>query len=502
MKSVKHTAVTFMFFFFVSWTAIGYGQNVVENSSFENETAWTVYNGGTQDEVEYIFPYTSEVPLHGSGDACLYIYGLLQNGDWINGLVWQEVELHGGETYVCDAAWMGIYGDFDNGSWFQIYVSTEAPVDGVDWTPIGDTHSDRMFGFNSWSGCSGLGVNGTFMDDACDPNHTALYRAPAEPGETVPGFIGIKTGAGWGGTEFEVLVDDISLRPNTIENGDFEDATGWNIYNLGDTNPLDVMVSDSTENAPALGHNNCMVIKGTSQDGSCNGLVWQKLELTGGATYEFNGGFRHVSGAIADGFWCNVYVSEEEPVEGEDWTPAGDSDSDLLTGFSSSAECSGDSVDGTFRGDACAGQNTSEYTAPGTAGEPVEVYFGIKVGCESSVDSFHITLDDISLVQTSGAETAVEQKSANTPTNYALHQNAPNPFNPSTEICYSLPERTTVHLAVYNLLGHNIATLVNKKQSPGTYLVNFDATRYGSGLYLYRLQTDNYSETKRMLHIK
>ncbi len=479
-----------------------YGQNVVVNGSFEDDTGWTVFNGGTPDEVEYVFPYTEERPAHGSGDACLYFYGLLMNGEWINGLIWQQVELQGGKTYVCDAAWTGIYGDFENGSWFQMYVSTEAPVDGVDWTPIGATHSDRMYGFNSWSGCAGLGVDGTFMDDACDPNHTALYRAPAATGETVPVFIGLKTGAGWGGTEFEILVDDISLRPNFIENGDFEDDTGWNVFNLTGGQPLNVVLSDSTENAPALGHNNCMIIKGQPQGEAINGLIWQKVELMGGATYQFNGGFRHVSGILEDGFWCQVYLSSEEPIEGQDWTPAGESNSALLTGFSSGDGCSGDQINGTFRSYACAGNNTTEYVAPGTAGEPTEVYFGIKVGSEAAVDSFHVTLDDISLVQMSGTGTAVKTTSEITPSGYTLMQNTPNPFNPSTEIRYSIPGQSQVQLDVYNLIGHKIATLVDEHQVAGSYAVNFDGSQRGSGVYLYRLQTENFSETKRMLLIK
>ncbi len=479
----------------------GYGQNVVENGSFENTTGWTIYNGGTPDEVEFLFPYTGERPTWGSGDACLYIYGLLQSGEWINGLIWQQVELEGGKTYVCDAAWTGLYGDFDQGSWFQIYVSEEEPVDGSDWTPIGDTHSDRMLGFNSWSGCPGLAVDGTFMDDACDPNHTVLYRAPAKAGETVPVFIGLKTGAGWGGTEFEILVDDISLRPNLITNGDFENDESWSVYDLGAPQSLEVILSDSTENAPALGHNNCMIIKGDAQGESCNGLIWQKLELIGGATYEFNGGFRHVSGNLADGFWCQVYLSEEAPIEGQDWTPTGETNSDLLIGFNSTTDCSGDLVDGTFRKFACDGQDTTQYIAPGTSGEPVDVYFGIKAGSNSS-EPFEITIDDISLVQMSDTETAVKNVSHIKPSGYTLEQNVPNPFNPGTGIRYSIPVQTRVHLAVYNVLGHKVATLVDENQAPGTYSVTFDASKHNSGLYLYRLETDDFSETKRMLFIK
>jgi hypothetical protein len=86
--------------------------------------------------------------------------------------------------------------------------------------------------------------------------------------------------------------------------------------------------------------------------------------------------------------------------------------------------------------------------------------------------------------------------------NYSISQNYPNPFNPSTNIRYDLPKSESVKLIIYDALGREIETIVNKKQSSGTYEVTFNASQYPSGVYFYRLTTDGFSETKKMLMIK
>ena len=90
MKNYPHlvamTALIFLLFFFDA-----HSQNMIANSSFEDATAWTYYNGGTPDEVEFTFPYeTAILPAAGSGNACLYVYGEITEGSWINGLLWQQ----------------------------------------------------------------------------------------------------------------------------------------------------------------------------------------------------------------------------------------------------------------------------------------------------------------------------------------------------------------------------------------------------------------------------
>jgi hypothetical protein len=85
---------------------------------------------------------------------------------------------------------------------------------------------------------------------------------------------------------------------------------------------------------------------------------------------------------------------------------------------------------------------------------------------------------------------------------FTLSQNYPNPFNPSTEINYSIPERSLVTLTVYNVLGQKVVTLFSGYQNAGSYQVTFDASRYASGVYFYRLQAGNLTVTKKMMLIK
>lgn len=93
------------------------------------------------------------------------------------------------------------------------------------------------------------------------------------------------------------------------------------------------------------------------------------------------------------------------------------------------------------------------------------------------------------------------------PSEYILYQNYPNPFNPTTEITYSIPRRTKVSIKIYNLIGQEVATLVDEVKSAGTYTTMWDGTtnlgiQVSSGIYLYRLITDNFSQTKKMLLLK
>ena len=83
-----------------------------------------------------------------------------------------------------------------------------------------------------------------------------------------------------------------------------------------------------------------------------------------------------------------------------------------------------------------------------------------------------------------------------------LSQNYPNPFNPTTTISFNLVEKANVKLNVYNVLGQLISTLINSELSSGLHQVNFDANEMQSGTYFYKIETDNFSEVKKMLLLK
>ena len=88
------------------------------------------------------------------------------------------------------------------------------------------------------------------------------------------------------------------------------------------------------------------------------------------------------------------------------------------------------------------------------------------------------------------------------PQKFNLFQNYPNPFNPSTKIKFVIPKSSFVILRVYDVLGNEVATLVNEKKSAGNYEINFDASKLSSGIYYYKLVTGNFSQVRKMVLIK
>jgi len=85
---------------------------------------------------------------------------------------------------------------------------------------------------------------------------------------------------------------------------------------------------------------------------------------------------------------------------------------------------------------------------------------------------------------------------------YSLSQNYPNPFNPSTKIKYSIPETGYVKLKVFDILGNEVATLVNEEKAPGNYTAVLNASSFASGVYIYRLQAGSFMKTRKMILVK
>ncbi len=88
------------------------------------------------------------------------------------------------------------------------------------------------------------------------------------------------------------------------------------------------------------------------------------------------------------------------------------------------------------------------------------------------------------------------------PVKYELKQNYPNPFNPVTQIEYSLLKSTNVKLTIYDLTGRILQIVVNERQSQGTYREQFDGTNLASGTYIYKIDTDEFTDTKKMILLK
>ncbi len=98
--------------------------------------------------------------------------------------------------------------------------------------------------------------------------------------------------------------------------------------------------------------------------------------------------------------------------------------------------------------------------------------------------------------------TGIEDENHSLPTEYTLYPNYPNPFNPTTNIKFTLPESGVYKLTIYNILGQKVATLFNKELSAGVHSVMFDASDLSSGVYLYNLSGKKFNKTRKMLLLK
>jgi hypothetical protein len=136
-------------------------------------------------------------------------------------------------------------------------------------------------------------------------------------------------------------------------------------------------------------------------------------------------------------------------------------------------------------------------------------YFKVADGVENEKDimDYYVTgkslpLGRLSFSYSGSSFTSVKQTDGQQPKNFSLSQNYPNPFNPVTEIRYSVPQSGIVTLKVYNLLGQEVATLVNREQKAGEYTVNFSASNLASGVYIYKIRSGEFSLTKKMTLLK
>jgi hypothetical protein len=118
-----------------------------------------------------------------------------------------------------------------------------------------------------------------------------------------------------------------------------------------------------------------------------------------------------------------------------------------------------------------------------------------------TTDGFKLILGAVKWVMDPAADV---KETEMLPTQYSLNQNYPNPFNPSTVISYQLPAASFVTLKVYDVLGNEVATLVNELQQAGTHTSTFNTQnlQLSSGIYFYKIQTNNFVQTKKMILIK
>lgn len=141
-----------------------------------------------------------------------------------------------------------------------------------------------------------------------------------------------------------------------------------------------------------------------------------------------------------------------------------------------------------------------EYTAPSTPGNVTLFANGNSVNFNggNNGDQWNFAVDKIIVVNTTSVDDNVIVNK------FKLEQNYPNPFNPETKINYQLANSNHVSIKLHDLLGREIAVLVNEFKSEGKHEINFDATKYSlqSGVYYYRLDTEGFSPAKKLIYLK
>jgi hypothetical protein len=113
-----------------------------------------------------------------------------------------------------------------------------------------------------------------------------------------------------------------------------------------------------------------------------------------------------------------------------------------------------------------------------------------------------VDINGVETVNTIIAEATPSLEHSISPTEYGLRQNFPNPFNPKTTIAYDIKEDGLVTLAVYDIMGREVISLVNEEKAAGSYSLTFDASKLASGIYLYRLRVNGFSDMKKMVVLK
>lgn len=126
---------------------------------------------------------------------------------------------------------------------------------------------------------------------------------------------------------------------------------------------------------------------------------------------------------------------------------------------------------------------------------------------ESVIELIDIEINEGAIVPTISSGTVIFENIATSisnekPKGFILEQNYPNPFNPVTRIKYTLPEASIVNFTVFDISGRKVFSKSNQAKSAGNHTINFDATRYPSGVYIYRISTGTFISTKKMTLIK
>ncbi len=495
-------------------------QNLIVGSTMENEDDWDIIYYNPEFMPEYEFNYTADsidVSPKRGGALRVFLEDAATGGQV---LFYQRVKCTAGVEYKASALIKVL--DYNApedvvGQWFQFYVAVDEPPAEGDFNPGGT----KMFNMSSWDG--DMNADWEFMNGYWESVkmtseiETAPYWVcPGEEGETVDVTVGVKFGSSpVEGAWFDLIVDDVSFyqveAANEVAAGDMSDEGAWEIkwYNA-DFQP-EYEFTTAPEDGPAYLRGDVLHLMLEEQDGG-QLLFYQRLPLTAGETYRASGAI-HVMDyysafePVSQGPWYQMYVTTEEPPEEGDFNPGGTKMFDISAWDVGCDMMDFEQFQGYWEQVRCLSEHETApyYTVPGEAGTSVEVTVGIKFGLwASEAASWDVWVDDVQLLyEGDGTGVGVEfEADPARPEGFVLGQNYPNPFNPSTTISFSLPATANTTLNVYNMLGNEVATLVNGQMQAGVHHVTLNVNDLPSGIYYYTLQQNSFTATKKCVVLK
>lgn len=212
--------------------------------------------------------------------------------------------------------------------------------------------------------------------------------------------------------------------------------------------------------------------------------------------------------SLGDSVWVNRYNGGASDIDGASAVSVDKSGNVYVTGYSTNISTAFDYATMKYNtdGDLSWIINYTNSDFSGSSDEP----FAMFVDASGIVYVTGMSALDYAAIKYVPIPVSVENSPRNIPNQFALEQNYPNPFNPTTKIKYTIPSVGTslmkflqfVQLKVYDVIGNEVATLVNEEKPAGSYEVTFDASQLSSGIYFYTLKAGSFTETKKMAMMK
>ncbi len=415
-----------------------------------NTSPWSSVNGGPFTDSNA--PYASATGPGAQLEKDYYTYIVSRWGAYRNLFAWEYNNEYG---YYSTAPWIAMvdsvikandpYGRPHSVSFWNYSYSSTSPVDSLAGVNITDDH---LYAFNGWTESN--------VDSAANAQSVSRYlqyRKPVMFGEFGSG--------------------DVLYGPSWLV---FMRAGYWAAI-TGGGYPIFWWCGDFTAAGYAFNQSELQIVTAAS-----------KLIATLGAPSTLRP--------------ANSVTSTNMPQYVRAYTMKGDSDVIVYARAFTSDTTQMVGVSLTLRLPGIAGHNwEAAWLDPGT-GDTTFVSTGASVSDTLTIQAPAFRADLLLHLKVAGTPTAVRGSNQKMSSVYMLAQNYPNPFNPTTVIRYELPNSSHVILKVYDVLGREVATLVDGLQSAGAHEVDFNAARFAGGVYFYRLTTLAFTEVRKMILIK